>query len=150
MTKWQTSGSNGFRMIEEPNPANVLTFPNGQPIPPSPGEGMKLQKEMVDAIKDEAAAQKAAAEAADPIITNGEARELEGKRKTLFRAFELTKKQLEVDASRMEAQALSMDPAKSEDLMKIHQIMDQALALRITTNWLDVLMMPAPEPEKAG
>jgi len=79
----------------------------------------------------------------DAIMAGGQksADELERNRKITLRAFEITKLQLEKDAERMESAAIMGE----HPLQRRHELMDQARAMRLTTGWLDSLMMQEPE-----
>jgi hypothetical protein len=65
--------------------------------------------------------------------------ELEARRKALFRAFELTGKQLDVDALAMEKAAIIGE----HPIQRRHEIMDTARCLRITQSWLAGLIKNA-------
>lgn len=65
--------------------------------------------------------------------------ELEHRRKVLFRAFEVTGKQLDRDALEMEKSAI----VGEHNIQRRHELMDTARCLRVTQTWLDSLIKNA-------
>lgn len=74
--------------------------------------------------------------------------ELERKRHIAMRAFQITAQQIEADALKFEESAI----VGNHDIMKRHQMMDQARAFRITASWLMNMAeeaQPTPATPKA-
>lgn len=72
--------------------------------------------------------------------------EMERRRKVTFRAFEITAKQLESDALRMENAAIV---GEGHTIQRRHELMDSARCLRIATGWLQQLATPKEEAKSA-
>lgn len=70
--------------------------------------------------------------------------EMERRRKIAFRAFDISSKQLEADALRMEQQAIV---GEGHTIQRRHELMDTARCLRIATGWLAQLATPAEQPK---
>lgn len=83
----------------------------------------------------------------DKIMQDGPkaAADLEQKRRIAMKAFEITMKQLEADAGRMEQSAILGE----HDMKTRHQMMNTAEALRVAGAWLQSLM-PQVEPKPPG
>lgn len=77
----------------------------------------------------------------DKIMKDGSqaSAEMEQKRKIAFRAFEITCRQLEQDAAKIEQSAIIDD----HPMKKRHEMMRTAEALRVATGWITGALLPS-------